>query len=150
MQNGQKSLSKVRFWFLRQVFFWGLVCIEKWSQNFDSGARSAKWLKRGILSILGVPKMTLRVPESKLQGFFQLLIFQRALMTTLIKIVMSVLLRCLEGYQSRKITLYMHSCNKMAILSTIYLLERFRSGQFSRALQDVCCKTIFVVRLFFV
>ena len=31
-----------------EVAFWGLVCIEKWSRNFDSGTRSA---------IFGTPKM---------------------------------------------------------------------------------------------
>ena len=30
-----------------EVAFWGVVCIEKWSQNFDSGTRSA---------IFGTPK----------------------------------------------------------------------------------------------
>ena len=36
-------VPEVAFW-----GFWGLVCIEKWSQNFDSGTRSA---------IFGTPKM---------------------------------------------------------------------------------------------
>ena len=36
-------VPKVTFW-----GFWGLVCIEKWSYNFDSGTRSA---------ISGTPKM---------------------------------------------------------------------------------------------
>ena len=40
--RGPIWVPKVSFW-----GFWGLVCIEKWSQNFDSGTRSA---------IFGTPK----------------------------------------------------------------------------------------------
>ena len=42
--RGPIWVPKVSFW-----GFWGLVCIEKWSQNFDSDTRSA---------ISGTPKMT--------------------------------------------------------------------------------------------
>ena len=38
MQNGQKSLFGVHFGFLRRLFG-RLVCIEKWSWNFDSGTK---------------------------------------------------------------------------------------------------------------
>ena len=34
--RGPIWVPKVGFW-----GFWGLVCIEKWSQNFDSGTRTA-------------------------------------------------------------------------------------------------------------
>ena len=42
--RGLILVPKVSFW-----GFYGLVCIEKWSYNFDSGTRSA---------IFGTPKMT--------------------------------------------------------------------------------------------
>ena len=41
--RGPILVPEVSFW-----GFWGLVCIEKWSQNFDLGTRSA---------IFGSPKM---------------------------------------------------------------------------------------------
>ena len=41
--RGPIWVPKVSFW-----GFWGLVCIEKWSQNFDSGPQNA---------IFGTPKM---------------------------------------------------------------------------------------------
>ena len=41
--RGPIWVPKVSFW-----GFWGLVCIKKWSQNFDSGTQSA---------IFGTPKM---------------------------------------------------------------------------------------------
>ena len=41
--RGPILVPEVAFW-----GFWGLVCIEKWSRNFDSGTRSA---------IFGTPKM---------------------------------------------------------------------------------------------
>ena len=41
-------VPEVAFW-----WFWGLVCIEKWCQNFDSGTRSA---------IFDTPKMT-KIPR---------------------------------------------------------------------------------------
>ena len=56
--------------------FWGLVCIEKWSYNFDSSTRCAisgtpKMAKMGLFSaILGVPERALWVPESKLYDHF--------------------------------------------------------------------------------
>ena len=34
--RGPILVPEVAFW-----GFWGLVCIEKWSRNFDSGTRSA-------------------------------------------------------------------------------------------------------------
>ena len=34
--RGPILIPEVSFW-----GFWGLVCIEKWSQNFDSGTRNA-------------------------------------------------------------------------------------------------------------
>ena len=40
---GPILVPEVAFW-----GFWGLVCIEKWSQNFDSGTQNA---------IFGTPKM---------------------------------------------------------------------------------------------
>ena len=57
---GPILVPEVAFW-----GFWGLVCIEKWSQNFDSGTRSAIFgtLKMTKTPILRVPKMALRVPE---------------------------------------------------------------------------------------
>ena len=41
--RGPIWVPKVTYW-----GFWGLVCIEKWSQNFDSGPQNA---------IFGTPKM---------------------------------------------------------------------------------------------
>ena len=46
-------VPEVSFW-----GFWGLVCIEKWSQNFDSGIQSAifdtpKMAKMGYLGHFG-------------------------------------------------------------------------------------------------
>ena len=42
-RNTKHKKTEVAFW-----RFWGLVCIEKWSQNFDSGTQNA---------IFGTPKM---------------------------------------------------------------------------------------------
>ena len=60
--RGPNLVPEVSFW-----GFWGLVYIEKWSSNFDSGTRSAIFgtLKMTVFAILRVPKMALRVPESK-------------------------------------------------------------------------------------
>ncbi len=46
-------VPEVAFW-----GFWGLVCIEKWSRNFDSGIQSAifdtlKMAKTGYFSLFG-------------------------------------------------------------------------------------------------
>ena len=46
--RGPILVSEVAFW-----GFWGLVCIEKWSRNFDSGIRSA---------VFGTPKMVKMTP----------------------------------------------------------------------------------------
>ena len=46
--RGPIPVPEVAFW-----GFWGLVCIEKWSRNFDSGTRSA---------IFGTPKMAKMTP----------------------------------------------------------------------------------------
>ena len=67
--RGPILVPEVAFW-----GFWGLVCIEKWSRNFDWGTRSAIFgtpqnAQNGsfwvFLAILGVLKMALWVPESK-------------------------------------------------------------------------------------
>ena len=63
--RGPIPVPEVAFW-----GFWGLVCIEKWSYNFDSGTRSTifdtpKTAKMGHFGRFRVPKMALWGPESK-------------------------------------------------------------------------------------
>ena len=50
---GPILVPEVAFW-----GFWGLVCIEKWSQNFDSGTQNA---------ICGTPKIA-KTPRFSRQG----------------------------------------------------------------------------------
>ena len=52
--RGLILVPKVAFW-----GYWGLVCIEKWSYNFDSGTRSA---------ISGTPKIAETTPFSHFGG----------------------------------------------------------------------------------
>ena len=60
--RGPILVPEVAFW-----GFWGLVCVEKWSQNFDSGTLNAIFgiPKMAVFAILGVSKMALWVPKSK-------------------------------------------------------------------------------------